>query len=49
MRRTGQVRRRMTFGCGYKFMVMVSSGSKQFKVKNSMRRCWCVTDGGGRT
>ena len=50
MRRTGQVRRRMTFfGGGYKFMVAVGSRLNQFKVKNRVRRCRCVPDGGGRT
>ena len=34
MRRTGQVRHRMIFGGGYKFMVAVGSRPKQFKVKN---------------
>ena len=36
MRRTGQVRRRMTFGGGYKFMVAVGSRPTQFKVENSV-------------
>ena len=34
MRRTGQVRSRMKFDGGYKFMVAVGSRLKQFKVKN---------------
>ena len=34
MRRTGQVRRRMTFGGCDKFMVAVGSRPKLFKVKN---------------
>ena len=34
MRRTGQVRRRMTFGGGDTFMVAVGNRPKQFKVEN---------------
>ena len=30
-------------------MVAVGSRPKQFKVKNSVRRCRCVPDGGGQT
>ena len=33
MRRTGQVRRRMTFGRSYTFIVAVDSRPEQFKVK----------------
>ena len=32
--RTEQVRHRMTFGGGYKFMVAVGSRPKQFKIEN---------------
>ena len=34
MRRTEQVRRRMTFGGGYKFMETVGGRPKQLKVEN---------------
>ena len=34
MRRTGQVRRRMIFGGGYKYKVAVGGSPKQFKVEN---------------
>ena len=33
MRRTGQARRRMTLGGGYKFMAAVGSRPKHFKVE----------------
>ena len=42
------MRHRMTFWRGYKFMVAVGSRPKQFKVKNSVRRCRCVPDAAGR-